>query len=57
MIEIKDVEEKVTPAKTVINIKDVFVKDLKFVDESGDVTDKILEALDGIDTVSFKITI
>lgn len=58
MLKVKDVEEKVTPAKKVIEIKDVFINELKFVDESGDITQQVLEAIPNhVDKVSFKITV
>lgn len=51
-------EEKVTPAKKNIKLDDILVKDLKFVDETGDITQKVINEIpDGVETVSFKITI
>ena len=58
MIKITESAEKLTPAKKNIQVKDVYVKDLKFVDETGDITQQVIDAIpDGIDMVSFKITI
>lgn len=51
-------EEKVIAPKKKIKIQDVYVKDLKLVDETGDITQSVLEAIpDEVDTVSFSITI
>jgi len=58
MIKITESAEKLTPAKKNIQVKDVYVKDLKFVDETGDITQQVIDAMpDGVDKVSFKITI
>lgn len=44
--------------KRVIKLSDIIVKESKFVDEDGDITNKIIEALpDGVETVNFKISI
>lgn len=58
MIKITESAEKLTPAKKNIQVKDVYIKDLKFVDETGDITQQVLDALpNDIDKISFKITI
>ncbi|WP_024348462.1 hypothetical protein [Lacrimispora indolis] len=58
MIKITESAEKLTPAKKNIQVKDVYVKDLKFVDETGDITQQVIDAMpNGVDKVSFKITI
>ena len=58
MVQIKETESKVTTAKKNITIKDAIVKELRFVDESGDVTAQVLDAIpDGIDTITVKISI
>lgn len=58
MIKITESAEKITPAKKNILVKDVLVNELKFVDETGDITEQVIEALPaGIETVSFKITL
>lgn len=57
-IKITESCEKFTPAKKNIKVNDVYVKDLRFVDETGDITQEVLAAIPPeIDTVSFKITI
>lgn len=58
MIKITKTEEKLTPAKKNIKLDGIFVKDLKFVDETGDITQQVLDALpEGTEQVGFKITV
>ena len=58
MIKITESAERFTPAKKNIQVNDVYVKDLKFVDETGDITQQVIDAMpDGINKISFKITI
>lgn len=58
MIKITKTEEKLTPAKQNIKLDGIFVKDLKFVDETGDITQRVLDALpEGTEQVGFKITV
>lgn len=58
MVKISESAERVTPAKKNIQVSDVYVKDLRFVDETGDITQQVIDAMpDGIDKISFKITI
>lgn len=58
MIKITESAERFTPAKKNIQVNDVYVKDLKFVDDTGDITQRVIDAMpNGIDKVSFKITI
>jgi len=58
MIKVTESAEKLTPAKKNIQVKDVYIKDLKFVDETGDITQQVIDALpNDIDRISFKITI
>ena len=58
MIKITKTEEKLTPAKQNIKLDEIFVKDLKFVDETGDITQQVLDALpEGTEQVGFKITV
>ena len=45
MIKITESEEKITPAKKNIKLDGIFVKDLKFVDETGDITQQVIDAL------------
>lgn len=50
--------EKTTPAKKTIAVTDVKVSELRFIDEIGDITEKVVAELPkGIETVSFKITV
>lgn len=58
MIKISETQEKLSPAKKNIKLTGIFVKDLKFVDETGDITKQVIDALPpGTETVSFKITV
>ena len=58
MIKITESEQKVTPAKKSIKLDGIYVKDLKFVDETGDITQQVIDALpEGTEQVGFKITI
>lgn len=57
-IKITESEEKITPAKKNIKLDGIFVKDLKFVDETGDITKQVIDALPkGTTEVGFKITV
>lgn len=57
-IKIKNIAGKHTPAKKTVEVKDVFVKELRFVDESGDITQEVTDALSpDVEKVSFKIVI
>lgn len=57
--KITKVDEKTTPSKTVVKLKNVLLSHLKFVDEdNGDFTNEVLAALpDDIKTVSFSIVV
>ena len=58
MIKITESEQKVTPAKKSIKLDGIYVKDLKFVDETGDITQQVIDALpDGTEQVGFKTTV
>ena len=58
MVQIKDIESKVSNAKKNITIKNAVVKELRFVDETGDVTNQVLEAIPkNIETITVKISI
>ena len=57
-IKITESAEKITPAKKTVKVTDVFLKDLKFVDEEGDITQQVVDALPkGTEKVSFSITV
>jgi len=58
MIKITTSQEKLTPAKKNIKLEGIFVKDLKFVDETGDITQQVIDELpEGTSQVDFKITV
>ena len=58
MIKITESEEKITPAKKSIKLDGIFVKDLKSVDETGDITQQVIDALpEGTEQLGFKITV
>ena len=57
-IKVTESQEKWTPAKKNIKLDGIYVKDLKFVDETGDITQQVIDALpEGIEQVGFKITV
>lgn len=57
-IKVTESGEKVTPAKKNIKLDGILVKDLKFVDETGDITQRVLDEIPfGVDVVSFKISL
>ena len=57
-INITESEEKITPAKKSIKLDGIFVKDLKFVDETGDITQQVIDSLpEGNTEVGFKMTV
>lgn len=57
-VTVKNTESKMTCAKRTITVKDAIVKDLKFVDETGDVTNQVLEQIpEDLQTINVKITI
>ena len=58
MVRIKETESKVTAAKKNITIKDAIVKELRFVDETGDVTEQVLSAIPkDFETINVKISL
>ena len=58
MVSIKETESKVTSAKKNITIKNALVSELRFVDESGDVTAQVLSAIPSeFKTINVKITL
>lgn len=58
MVNIKDIDSKVISAKKNIIIKNALVSELRFVDETGDVTDKVLSAIPSeFETINVKITL
>lgn len=58
MFSVKDSEPKQPTKKRTIKLSNISVRESKFVDEEGDVTNELLKALpNGIDTVDFKIVI
>lgn len=58
MVSIKKTESKITSAKKNITIKDALVSELRFVDETGDVTEQVLSAIpEEFKTINIKITL
>lgn len=58
MVIVKESESKVVFGKKNITIKDAIVKDLRFVDETGDVTEQVLAAIPSdYETVTVKISL
>lgn len=58
MVDIKETKGSVTAPKRNITVKGAIVKDLRFVDETGDVTQQVLEQIpEGLDTINIKISI
>lgn len=58
MVTIKNVEGKMTPSRRNITVKNALVSALKFMDESGDVTKTVLDAIPAdVKTITVKISI
>lgn len=58
MVKISNSSSKHVSAKRTITINDALVRELKFVDETGDVTEQVLSEIpSGINTINVKITI
>lgn len=58
MIKPTEISEKLTPAKKSVSLSGIKLKKSIFIDETGDITDKVIDALpDGTEEVSFKITV
>lgn len=50
--------EKITLAKKTVKLTDVYLKNLKFVDETGDITQQVIDGLpEGTEKVSFNISV
>lgn len=57
-VKITNTDAKVSVPKRTITIKGAIVKDLKFVDETGDVTNVVLDEIpENIETIDIKITL
>jgi hypothetical protein len=57
MVSVKDKEPSASKKRT-IKFKNIDVRNTKFVDDTGDITEEVLKALpDGVDFVDFRITI
>lgn len=58
MIEIKEVEQKVSAAKRNIKLKDILVSEIRLVDADGeDLTQRFIEAIpEGMETVELKVS-
>lgn len=58
MVKISNSSSKHVAAKRTITINDALVRELKFVDETGDVIEQVLSEIpSGISTINVKITI
>ena len=58
MLSIKETPSKISAPKKTITVKCAIVKDLKFVDETGDITSEVLSAIpDEFETIDIKITL
>ena len=58
MVDIKETKGSITAPKRNITVKGAIVKDLRFVDETGDVTQQVLEQIpEGLDIINVKISI
>lgn len=58
MIKPTEISEKLTSAKKSVSLSGITLKKSIFIDETGDITDKVIDALpDGTEEVSFKITV
>ena len=57
-VTVKNTESKVTAPKRTITVKGAVVNDLRFVDETGDVTNQVLEQIPkDLQTIDVKISI
>ena len=57
-VTVKNTESKITTAKRTITVKGAVVKDLRFVDETGNVTSQVLEQIpESLETIDVKISI
>ena len=57
-VKITNTDAKISAPKRTISIKGAVVKELKFVDETGDVTNMVLEQIpDNLETIDVKITL
>lgn len=58
MVSIKETESKIVVGKKNITIKDAIVSELRFVDETGDVTEQVLSAIPKeFKTINVKISL
>ena len=58
MVDVKETKGSITAPKRNITVKGAIVKDLRFVDETGDVTNQVLEKIpEGLETINVKISI
>lgn len=57
-VKIVNTEAKVSAPKRTITIKGAIIDKLRFVDDTGDVTDKVFEQIpDDLDTIDVKISL
>lgn len=58
MIKVTETPGKTTLAKKNIKLEGIYVNSLKFVDETGDITqDVISEIPEGVEQISFRISV
>lgn len=58
MVSIKETKGSITAPKRNITVKGAVINDLKFVDETGDVTAQVLEQLpENLETIDVKISV
>lgn len=58
MVSIKETKGSITAPKRNITVKGAIIKDLRFVDETGDVTAQVLEQIpENLETIDIKISI
>ena len=58
MLSIKETPSKVSAPKKTITVKGAIVKDLKFFDETGDITSDVLSAIpEEFESIDLKITL
>lgn len=57
-VKVTNTDAKVSAPKRTITIKGAVIKELKFVDETGDVTNVVLEEIpENLETIDVKITL
>ena len=58
MIKVTETPEKTTVAKRNIKLEGILVEHLKFVDETGDITQQVLDEIpEGVKQINFRISV